>query len=60
MLKINFLGDSITEGYAASKRENTYVYLPIYYRECDTNVDSVFQRADKAMYQNKAEMKESH
>ncbi len=27
MLKINFLGDSITEGYAASKRENTYVYL---------------------------------
>ena len=27
MLKINFLGDSITEGAAASKVENTYVYL---------------------------------
>lgn len=27
MLKINFLGDSITEGCLASKRENTFVYL---------------------------------
>ena len=27
MLKINFLGDSITEGALASKEENTYVYL---------------------------------
>lgn len=27
MLKINFLGDSITEGAMASKEENTYVYL---------------------------------
>ena len=27
MLKINFLGDSITEGVAATKEENTFVYL---------------------------------
>lgn len=27
MIKINFLGDSITEGAAASSVENTYVYL---------------------------------
>ena len=60
VIKKEFLKSTQNEKAVEYRRFSAAVGLAIYYRECDANVDSVFQRADKAMYQNKAEMKESN
>ena len=59
VIKKEFLKSSHNEKADEYHRFSAAVGMAIYYHECDMNVDSVFQRADKAMYKNKSEMKES-